>query len=69
MEGLSIVHSIGRGERVNAIWLEGVATRHGRWLCVGSVIAENEERRHLVASIQRPIDGLPYLIIISSMSM
>ena len=40
-----------------------------RTTTVGSEIAKNEERRHLAASIQRPIDGLSYLIIFSSRSM
>ena len=35
---------------------------------MGSVLATNDELRHLVVSIQPSIDGLPYLIF-SSMSV
>ena len=36
---------------------------------VGSVLATNDESRHLVVSIQLPIDGQSILIIFSSKSM
>ena len=54
---------------LNHCTTEAQSYGHGRRYCVGPVLAESDERCHLAASMQPPIDDLPNLIIFHYMSM